>query len=139
MNVVRGFFSGVFCFLLFDVLALLGLIITVNLTVLNPNFVVSELDKLDVYSVIAEQAKALLPNQEFIDDETVDELVSELKPWFEEQAKTVIRAIYDYLKGEQELNVTIPLEPVRTAVKENAREAILESLPPELQGAPQSH
>ena len=138
MSAVRGFFSGVFCFLLFDVLALLGIVITLNLTVLNPDFVTSELDKLDVYSVVIEQAKAQLPGQEFIDAETVDEIVTELKPWFEEQADTVIRDVYAYLKGEQELNVVISLEPVRAAVKEKVREAVLESLPPELQGASQS-
>jgi len=138
MSAVRGFFSGVFCFLLFDVLVLLGIIITLNLTVLNPDFVTSELDKLDVYSVVIEQAKAQLPGQEFIDAETVDEIVTELKPWFEEQADTVIRDVYAYLKGEQELNVVISLEPVRAAVKEKAREVVLESLPPELQGASQS-
>jgi hypothetical protein len=138
MSAVRGFFSGVFCFLLFDVLALLGIVITVNMTILNPDFVTSELDKLDVYSVAIEQAKAQLPVQEFIDAETVDELVTELKPWFEEQADTVIRDIYAYLKEDRELNVVISLEPVRIAVKENVREAILESLPPELQGVTQS-
>ena len=138
MSAVRGFFSGVFCFLLFDVLALLGIIITLNMTVLNPDFVTSELDKLDVYSVVIEQAKAQLPGQEFIDAETVDEIVTELRPWFEEQADTVIRDVYAYLKGEQELDVVISLEPVRTAVKENAREVVLGSLPPELQGASQS-
>ena len=138
MSAVRGFFSGVFCFLLFDVLALLGIVITLNMTVLNPDFVTSELDKLDVYSVVIEQAKAQLPGQEFIDAETVDELVTELKPWLEEQADTVIRDVYAYLKGEQELDVVISLEPVRTAVKEKAREVVLESLPPELQGVPQS-
>ena len=138
MSAVRGFFSGVFCFLLFDVLVLLGIIITVNLTVLNPDFVVDELDKLDVYSVVIEQAKAQLPGQEFISSETVDELVTELTPWFEQQADAVIHSLYAYLQGEQELNVVISLEPVRAAVKESAREAALASLPPELQGAPQS-
>ncbi len=138
MSAVRGFFSGVFCFLLFDVLALLGIIITLNLTVLNPDFVTSELDKLDVYSVVIEQAKAQLPGQEFIDAETVDEIVTELKPWFEEQADTVIRDVYAYLKEDRELNVVVSLEPVRAAVKEKVREVVLESLPPELQGASQS-
>jgi len=138
MSAVRGFFSGVFGFLLFDVLVLLGLVISLNLTILNPDFVTDELEKLDVYSAVIEQAKAQLPGQEFIDAETVNELVTELKPWFEEQANIVIHAGYAYLKGEQELDVTISLEPVRTAVKESARESILESLPPELQGVPQS-
>src|SRR4030043_55374 len=138
MSAVRGFFSGVFCFLLFDVLVLLGLIITVNLPLLNPGFVSDELDKLDVYSVVIEQAKAQLPGQEFIGSETVDELVTELTPWFEEQSDAVIHSLYAYLQGEQELNVVISLEPVRAAVKESAREAALASLPPELQGASQS-
>jgi len=76
MSAIRGFFSGVFCFLLFDVLALLGLVITLNLTLLNPDFAVSELDKLDVYSVIAEQAKTLLPSQQFIGAEIVHPVAS---------------------------------------------------------------
>ncbi|MBN2463040.1 MAG: hypothetical protein JXB43_05510 [Dehalococcoidia bacterium] len=138
MNAVRGFFSGVFCFLLFDVLALLGVVITLNMTVLNPDFVTSELDKLDVYSVVIEQVKSQLPGQEFIDAETVDEIVTELTPWFEEQADAVIHSFYAYFKGEQELNVVVSLEPVRDTVKEKARETILGSLPPELQGVPQS-
>jgi hypothetical protein len=138
MSAVRGFFSGVFCFLLFDVLALLGIVITLNMTVLNPDFVTSEMEKLDVYSVIIEQAKTQLPGQEFIDQETLDEIVTELKPWFEEQADEAIRDVYAYLKREQELNIVISLEPVRAVVKEKVGEAVLESLPPELQGIPQS-
>jgi len=138
MNAVRGFFSGVFCFLLFDVLAFLGIIVTINMTVLNPDFVTSELDKLDVYSVVIEQAKEMLPSQEFISYETMDELVAELKPWFEEQAGKLIHDVYAYLKEDRELNVVVSLETVRTAVKANVSEAILGSLPPELLGVPQS-
>lgn len=138
MSVVRGFFSGIFGFLLFDVLVFLGLISSLNMTVLNPDFVTSELDKLDVYSVVIEQAKAQLPGQEFIDAETVDKIVNELTPWFEEQADKVIRDVYAYLKEDRELNVIISLEQVRTVVKENVREAVLDSLPPQLQGVSQS-
>ncbi|MBM3118956.1 MAG: hypothetical protein FJ006_05295 [Chloroflexi bacterium] len=138
MKAVRGFFSGVFCFLLFDVLVFLGLIITLNLTLLNPDFVTTELDKLDVYSVVIEQAKGMLPDQQFIDADTVDKALSELKPWLEQQASTVVHGVWGYLKGAQALNVTVSLEEVRSVVKENLREAVLKSLPPELQGASQS-
>jgi hypothetical protein len=138
LGAVRGFFSGVFNFLLFDALVLLGLIISLNLTVLNPDFVTNELEKLDVYSVVIEQAKTRLPSQQFIDAKTVDDLVTELRPWFEEQANTVIHAVYAYIEEDRELNVTISLEPVRAAVKENVRESVINSLPPELQGASQS-
>jgi hypothetical protein len=138
MSAVRGFFSGVFNFLLFDALVLLGLIISLNLTILNPDFVTAELQKLDVYPAVIEQAKTLLPSQQFIDAKTVDELAAELTPWFEEQADTVIHAVYAYLEEDRQLDVTISLEPVRAAVKENVRESVINSLPPELQGASQS-
>ena len=138
MSVLRGFFSGVFNFLLFDALVLLGLIISLNLTVLNPDFVTAELEKLDVYSIVIEQAKTILPSQQFISDETVDELVSELKPWFEEQADAVIYAVYAYVREGRELNVVVTLEQVRTLAKEKVREAATSSLPAELQGASQS-
>src|SRR4030042_642958 len=138
MNALRGFLSGVFCFLLFDVLVFLGLIISINLTLLNPDFVISKLGELNVYSVVIEQAKAQLPGQEFIDAETVDKIVNELTPWFKEQTDDVIRDVYAYLKEDRELNVVISLEQVRTVVKENIREAVLNSLPPQLQGVPQN-
>jgi hypothetical protein len=138
MSAVRGFFSGIFNFLLFDVLVLLGLIIALNMTVLNADFVTNELKKLDVYPVVIEQAKAMIPGQEYIDAATVDEIVADLTPWFEEQADTVIHGVYDYVKGDQALNVNISLEPVRDEVKEKVREAALSMLPPEYQGVPQS-
>jgi hypothetical protein len=138
MNVVRGFFSGVFSFLLFDVLVLLGLIISLNLTILNPDFVTAELEKLDAYLTVIEQAKTMLPSQQFISAETVDELVTELTPWFEEQADTVIHAVYAYLEEDRQLEANISLEPVRAALKDKVREAVINSLPPELQGASQS-
>jgi hypothetical protein len=80
----------------------------------------------------------MLPSQEFIDAETVDDIVTELKPWFEEQADNVIRDVYAYLKEDRELNLVISLEGVRDTVKEKVREAVLNSLPPQLQGATQS-
>jgi hypothetical protein len=138
MSAVRGFFSGVFNFLLFDVLVLLGLIITLNLTVLNADFVTDELEKLDVYPVIIEQAETMIPGQQYIDSATVDEIVADLTPWFKEQADTVIHGVYDYVKGDQALSVNISLEPVRDEVKEKVRQAALNMLPPEYQGASQS-
>jgi hypothetical protein len=138
MNAVRGFFSGIFGFLLFDVLVLLGLIISLNMTILNADFVTAELKKLDVYSMVMEQAKTMLPGQQYIDAETMNELVQELKPWFEEQADKIIYGGYAYLKEDRELNVVVTLDQVRALAKEKVREAATSSLPAELQGASQS-
>jgi len=138
MRIIRGLFSGFFCSLLVTVLFLLGIIVTINLTVLNPDFVVSEFEKLDIYSVIIDQAKAELPGEELIGDETLDNIITELKPWLEEQTTAVIHAVYGYIKEDQELNVVISLEPIRAIAQENLRQTVLESLPPQLQGASES-
>jgi len=136
MNVVRGIFSGIFSFILVIALVALGVVITINHTILNPNFVISELDKLDAYSIIAEQVKNQVPQEEPYMAQIVDETLTELEPWLREQAVTVVNSGYAYLKGEEELNIVIPLEQLRTSLKENLAQAIRESPPPELEGLP---
>ena len=138
MRIIRGLFSGFFCSLLVTVLFLLGIVVTINLTILNPDFLIAELDKLDIYSVIIDEAKAQLPGEELIGAETLDNIITELEPWLEEQTAAVIHAVYGYLKEDQELNVVISLEQVRAIAQENLRQTVLESLPPELQGASES-
>ncbi|MCK4331808.1 MAG: hypothetical protein KAW81_04530, partial [Dehalococcoidia bacterium] len=84
------------------------------------------------------EAKAQLPGEELIEAETLDNIITELEPWLEEQTAVVIHAVYGYLKEDQELNVVISLEPIRAIAQENLRQTVLESLPPELQGASES-
>ena len=135
MSIVRGFFSGIFCSILIIVLVILGIIITLNSTILNPDFVISEIDKLDIYSVATQELEAQLPQDEPRMTQALAKTIDDLEPWLEDQLDTAIYAAYDYIKGGQELNLVISLEPVRSSFKENIRGAILESLPPELEGA----
>lgn len=116
-------------------LVTLGIVITVNLTILNPNFIISELDKLDIYSIIANQVREQIPTEEPYIAQVVDETIADLEPWLKEQTATVIYGGCAYLKGDQELNIVIPLEQVRTTIKDNIKQAMLESPPPELEGA----
>jgi len=138
MRIVRGIFSGILSFVLVVTLVTLGIVITVNLTILNPNFIISELDKLDIYSIIANQVREQIPAEEPYIAQVVDETIADLEPWLKEQTATVIYGGCAYLKGDQELNIVIPLEQVRTTIKDNVEQAILESPPPELAGVPQS-
>jgi len=138
MRIVRNVFSGIFSFVLVVVLIALGIVVTVNLTVLNPDFVISELDKSDVYSIIVEQVKKQLPQEEPYMAQIAGETITDLEPWFKEQVNVVIYGGYAYLKGDQELNIVISLEQVRASLKANLEQAIFESPPPELEGVPQS-
>ena len=135
MNFVRGFFSGLLGAILTLVLIALGTLITVNHTLLNPDFVIAELDKFDAYSIALDQLRGQLPQEEPYMAEIVNETITELEPWVREQAPAVIRAGYAYLKGEEGLDIVIPLEEVRTCLKENIAQAVRESPPPELEGA----
>ena len=136
MSFLRGFFSVVLGFLLVLSLVVIGIIITINLTVLNPDFVVSKLDKFDIYSIIIDEAKEQLPDEEPFG--IMDDILVDLKPWLEEQVETVVYAGYSYLKENQELNVVISLEPVKSSIKQSLRESIFDYLPPGLENAPES-
>ena len=135
MNIVRGFFSGLFSFILVIVLVALGLIITINHTILNPGFVISELDKLDVQSLIMNEVRHQLPVEDPYITEVIDNVAIELEPWLKEQTISVIYAGYAYLKGDAELSLVIPLEEVRSTVKDHVARMMRESPPPELEGA----
>ncbi len=141
MKIVNGIFSGILGFFLTVSLIILGGIITVENTILNPAFVISEMEKMDAYSIITNQVslqlKGQLPTEIPYIEEMIDETITELEPWLREQANLVIYDGIAYLKEEQELHVIIPLEEVRERIKENVQEFILESLPPELEGVPQ--
>jgi len=90
MRIVRNVFSGIFSFVLVVVLIVLGIVVTVNLTILNPNFVISELNKSDVYSIIVDQVKKQLPEEEPYIAQIADETITDLEPWFKEQVDVVI-------------------------------------------------
>jgi hypothetical protein len=54
-----------------------------------------------------------------------------------EQARDGIYSFYDYLEGRsQSLSLVISLEPVKESLRDNLREVVLQSPPPELAGLP---
>ncbi len=141
MNFLKGLALGLLSLLLFLSLSIFGFVLTLNHTVLNPDFVIAELDKLDTPSLIKplikEQIREQLPPEaQFMAatiDDTLDDVIDDLEPLIKEQASNVIRSGYDYLLGKsQSLNLVIRLEPVKESLRDNVREAFFKSLPPEL-------
>jgi hypothetical protein len=138
MQIVNRIFSVILGLLLTVTLIILGGIITLENTILKPAFVISEMEKLDAYSIIIDQVRLQLNDQLPAEvpyaEEIMAEITSELEPWFHEQIDIIIYEGLAYIKGEQNLHIVIPLETVRSCIKENAEEAVLEFLPPELEG-----
>lgn len=129
---IRKFFSGIFCFLLVSVLSLLGLVTTLNLTVLNPDFMVAEIKQLGIYSQLASQLESFLQGQG-ISERDAEITLSGLEPELKQEIEEVIRNIYSSI-GKGGTETTIYLDGIRQIIKDYATRAL--SLSPELQGAP---
>ncbi len=137
MKFLKGLALSLLGILLFLSLSIFGLVFTLNQTILNPNFVVSELDNLDISSLAGELLSEQISQGEPYIAEVVDNTITDLEPWIKEQASASIYSTYDYLMGKsQSLSLVISTEPIRDSLKQNLREAILESPPPELEGVP---
>ncbi len=131
MDGVKRLFSGFFCLLLISVLSLLGLAITLNLTVLNPDFVVAELRQLDIYSQLARQLESFLQGQG-ISGGDGGAALSGIEPELEQEVENVVRRLYGSVdKGE--IGTAIYLGGIKEIMKEYAASAM--SLSPEPQGA----
>ena len=140
MKVLKGLALGLLSFLLFLSLAVFGLALTINQTVLNPDFVVSGVNKLDMSSLAEEFLSEQIPldgEQELVAG-VLNDTIADLEPWIKEQASAVIYAGYDYLLGEsQSLNLVISTEQLKETLRDNLKSAFKQSLPPEFAGLPQ--
>ena len=140
MKIFNGIFSVLLGLLLTVTLIILGGIITLENTILNTDFVISEMEKLDAYSIITDRVKLQLHEQLPIEvpyvEKIIDKTIIELKPWFNKQVDYIIYEGYAYIKGKQNLHIVISLIEVKEIIQENVEEAIEEFLLPELEAFP---
>ncbi len=124
------------------------LALTLRNTVLSSDFIVSLVDKVDMAPFAKEflrmQLEGTIPPdmQQYVEeplDKAIDKSAIELKPWMKHQIIIATDPTLDYLLGEStNLNVTISLGPAKEILRQNLREAFLESPPPELAGLSQA-
>ncbi len=102
MNSLKSSAIGLLSSLLFLSLTVFGLVLTLNMTVLNADFVTSQLDKLDMSSLV-EEAISQQGSEEELPEEFRTALVDaipKVEPLVKEQVTAAIYPIYDYLLGE---------------------------------------
>jgi len=138
MNVLKGLALGLLSFLLVLSLSIFGVAFLLNQTILNPGFVSSEINKLDVPLLAEELLREQIPEEDFPEEfgDVLINTITDLEPWIQQQVIDGVDSAYDYLTGtSQSLSVVIPLESVKESLKDNVEEVILQLLPPELAGA----
>lgn len=135
MKFLKGLALSLLISLLFLSISAFGLAFTLNHTILNPDFVVSQIDKLDVASLAKEQIQ-IPPEAQFV-SEAIDDTIADLEPWMKEQVNASIYSGYDYFMGRsQSLSIIISMEPMKERLRDNLRETFLQSPPPELAALP---
>ena len=104
MSFLKGSAIALLGFLLFLCLSLFGIAFLVNQTILNPGFISSELDKIDV-AVITEEIISEQEGEDAFSAEMRTNLidtVTELEPVVKEGISNTAEPIYNYLLGKSE-------------------------------------
>jgi hypothetical protein len=135
MKFIKVFASTLLAIFIVLALGVLGIVVTLNLTVLNPDFVIAELDTFDVYTIVFDEIKEHVP--EVIPEEALDDLFIQYKPWIEEQIHKIVYSSYSFIKEGSELNIVISLESIKGSLDETIKDHIYDYLPPALQDAPE--
>jgi len=119
-------------FLLFIALLLLVLAFTLNLTVLNPQFMGTAIGKLDVPSLAKGIAAERLPPEDSAYLPAINDTIEEVKPWINQQTAYLVSGTYDYLLGKTNtFNLAISTDPLRSSLVNNMIQAFMKSPPPE--------
>ncbi|MBI3041053.1 MAG: hypothetical protein HYY80_05340 [Chloroflexi bacterium] len=137
MKFLKGLAISLLSSLLFFSVALFGIIFMLDNTLLDPDFVTAEINRLDIASLARDLLGAKVSTGMPQLDRAIDKTVADLEPWLKEEAGRLIYSGYDYLLGRtEELSLIISTEPAKNTLKDNLIEAILASPPPELQSMP---
>ena len=144
MNFLKGLALTILTLLLFLSLAVFGTLFTLNNTLLNQDFVVAQVDKLDVAMLAREVTEGQIsgqipPEQRFL-EEALYSTIEDNEPWLKEQVSAAVYSGYDYLLGKTErLSLLISLEPLKADLRDRMWllfQENIDSLPPEVAAAP---
>ena len=130
MRAVRTVTAILCAFVLVAALFLLGVAVSISTTILNPAFVVSELDSVPVHTIFAEEAKKQVPPEAAFLLPVIDEAAVDLEPWAKEQMAVVVRAASVYLKGQGQFRAVISLVEAKRYLETRVGEVLRESPPP---------
>ena len=127
MNAVRSLIAALCAALLVVTMVLLGVSISLSVTLLNADFVVAELDDVPVHTLFAEEAKKQVPPEATFLLPLIDEAAVDLEPWARAQTAVLVQAFETYAKGNLAFNATISFEEPKRYLAAHLEEALLES------------
>jgi|WetSurMetagenome_2_1015567.scaffolds.fasta_scaffold292262_2 hypothetical protein len=131
MRFAKGLCLGLVGFLLFVVLPLFGLTLTMKYTLLDPQFIIAESQKMDISTA----AKEFLADQSLLDQTylaAADRSFSDLEQWTRQQVSQIIRSCYNYWLGKTaKFAITLNLVPLKQSLIDNLNRIYANSPPDE--------
>lgn len=142
MQAVKVILAIFLSILLFATLSVVGVLLTLNQTVLKADFVVRQVDRLDISEAAAEildedLVAAMVGDElpigtDFLMPILLDTL-DQAEPWVKEQVAAAVYEIYGYVRGQGDtLSIDITFTGVRDTLEANLTAALADELPPEL-------
>ncbi len=133
MNFLKGLGTFILSFLLFLSLTVFGIAFLLQSTLLNPDFIVDQVDRIDVSDLAHEFTEEMvaedLPDEALFLQDAVFDVIDDQEPWLKEQLHYAIYTAYDFFLGETDtLEITIRLDSVKEDLKESIWEALNEQL-----------
>lgn len=141
MKFIKGLVLGLLSFSLFLSLTVFSTLFIFKSTLLNPDFMVAQTDKIPISALAREMMKgqfsAQLPVGVSLPEETIYQVLSTQEPQLKEQMRNGIYSFYDFLlRKSEKFNVTISLESLKETLRDSLWQAFKQNLPPQLAGLP---
>jgi hypothetical protein len=121
-------------------LLVFGIALTLNQSLLSPDFVADHVDELDIAELADEIVRDQIPPEaaDFMGgslDTVLADTIADIDSWLKEQARDGIFVFYDYIEGRsEELSLEVSIDTAKTTFHDNLLAAVLASPPPELAG-----
>ncbi|MBN2238774.1 MAG: hypothetical protein JW712_03290 [Dehalococcoidales bacterium] len=110
MKVLKGFAAVLFSFILFIAVLVFGILLTVNSTVMNPDFIKSRIDSIELTELANEIVDTdSSPESEEVFD-IIKDIIPKVEPDLKEHLGVAVDSVYDYLldkKDDPEIKKTI--------------------------------
>jgi hypothetical protein len=127
-QVLKGLALGLVGYLLFTMLPVLGLLLSINNTILNSQFIITEIEKLDIADTAQEALVNQIPAEYKSYADGIKQTIIENKPWINQQISDAVNSLYEFLLGNTEnLNYTITTGPIKQSLVDNLTEVYLKT------------
>lgn len=137
MSFLKSLFVSLLTLIFFLSLTMFATVFTLKSTLLDPDFVVKQVDRLEVSELVAEITRAQiggqLPTGTAFLEEAMFQAIEDNEPWLKEQVNSAVYAFYDFMLGESDrLSLVISLDRLKSNLRDTAWRTFVEEIPPEL-------